>query len=69
MDLVDTLKDALTRPTSDGKRADQPIESYWCYDCGERLLAEEVESEEPTCPSCGEPMEFDRSVGTASCPG
>lgn len=67
MSLIDTLKDALTAPAADEKKTRQVVESYWCYDCGERRLADTVDTDDPACPSCGEPMEYDRSVGTADC--
>lgn len=66
MSFVESIKDILTRPAPE-KKSEQPIESYWCYDCGERLLADEVDTDTPGCPSCGEPMEYERSTGTVDC--
>lgn len=49
-------------------RTDQPVGSYWCDDCPERIPAADAEGPDPpSCPSCGETMTLERSPGTAGC--
>jgi len=67
MSILQTVRDALqassSATTTDGSKG-----AYWCHDCNERIRDVDVEGEEPpTCPTCDEEMEFERSTGTASC--
>ena len=67
MSILQTVRDVLeassSETTTDGSKG-----AYWCHGCSERIRDVNVEGEEPpTCPSCGEEMEFERSKGSASC--
>ena len=67
MGLLGTVRELFEAPTS-GRTDGQPTGAYWCHDCAERLPADEVEGPEPpACPTCGDEMEFERSVGTTGC--
>ncbi|MFB6156160.1 MAG: zinc-ribbon domain-containing protein [Haloferacaceae archaeon] len=71
MGLVSTLRDAFAASTQSANRGGSGQTSkgaYWCHDCNERILDLDVEGDDPpTCPSCGEEMEFERSTGTTGC--
>jgi len=71
MGLLGTISEVFEASTQTTKRGDVTEESegtYWCHDCAERVRDVEVEGEEPpTCPSCGDEMEFERSKGTSGC--
>ena len=70
MGLVSTLADALkasTQTTNRGEGTEQSAGAYWCHDCGERLLDTDAETDDPACPECGDPMEFERSPGSTGC--
>jgi rubrerythrin len=65
--ITDTLK-ASTQSTDRGGSNEQSKGAYWCHDCSERLLDLDVEGEgPPSCPSCGDEMEFERSPGSTGC--
>lgn len=67
MGLLESVKDAVTQ----ARPPDQDQGSkgaWWCMDCSERLLDIEVNGEEaPTCPGCGEAMEWERSPDGPGC--
>lgn len=71
MSVLGTVKEVLQASTSSTNRGDGTAESkgaYWCNDCGERVLDLDVEGDEPpSCPNCGESMEFERSAGSTGC--
>jgi len=72
MGLLGTVKEVFEASTESanrgGGKGDGSKGAYWCHDCNERIRDVDVEGEEPpTCPSCGEEMEFERSKGSASC--
>ncbi|WP_411964865.1 hypothetical protein [Haloferax sp. YSMS24] len=71
MGFVSTLKETLKASTQSPDRSGDGQKSnggYWCHDCSERILDLDVEGEgPPSCPSCGDEMEFERSPGTTGC--
>lgn len=81
MGFVSTIRDALAASTQSANRGDgterESKGAYWCHDCDERIRDVDVaetatpddpeSGEAPDCPSCGDPMEFERSVGTTGC--
>ncbi len=70
MGIVNTVREILEASTQSSDRGggtNTPKGSYWCHDCTERVPAADAGSEPPTCPSCGEEMDFERSVGTTGC--
>lgn len=71
MSVLGTVKEVLEASTSSTNRGDGVEESngaYWCYDCEERILDLDVDGDHtPDCPECGDPMEFERSVGSTGC--
>lgn len=71
MSVLGTVKELLDASTSSANRGDGRQESkgaYWCHDCGERILDLDVDADtDPDCPECGDPMEFERSIGSTSC--
>ena len=72
MGLLNTIGEAFkssTRTTARGDATEADSESaYWCHDCQERIRDVDVTGEKsPTCPFCGDEMEFERSKGTSSC--
>lgn len=71
MSVLNTVKDMLAASNQSPNRGDGTTESkgaYWCHDCSERILDLDVEGEgPPSCPSCGDEMEFERSVGATGC--
>ncbi len=72
MGLLSTIGEAFrasTQTTARGDAAGADSEgAYWCHDCQERIRDVDVTGEAPpTCPSCGDEMEFERSKGTSSC--
>lgn len=53
-------RDAGAEPRSEG--------SFWCDDCGERIRDVDYEGTGvPSCPSCGQPMTFDRTPEGPGC--
>lgn len=70
MGIINTVRDVLqasTQSANRGEGTDDPVGSYWCDDCTERLPATEDDAEPPACPACGETMRLDRSPGTTGC--
>jgi DNA-directed RNA polymerase subunit RPC12/RpoP len=71
MSVLGTVREFLEASTSSPNRGDDTRESkgaYWCTDCAERVLDLDVEGDgPPDCPSCGEAMAFERSVGSTGC--
>ena len=71
MGFVSTLKAMLVAANQSTDRSGTGRESnggYWCHDCSGRILALDVEGEDPpSCPSCGDEMELERSPGSTGC--
>jgi Zn finger protein HypA/HybF involved in hydrogenase expression len=72
MSVIPIVKEILQASTESANRGDPTAEqsegAYWCHDCSERLLDVEVDSEEtPSCPDCGDEMEFERSPSSSGC--
>ncbi|MFB6196224.1 MAG: hypothetical protein ABEI80_08620 [Haloplanus sp.] len=71
MGLLDTITETLQASSSAANRGDGAGEStgaYWCHDCEERIPDGDVAGEDaPDCPSCGDPMTFERSPGSTGC--
>ena len=71
MSVLTTIKEMLeasTQSTNRGQSMEQSAGAYWCDDCSERLLDPEVDGDEaPSCPECGEEMQFERSPGSTAC--
>ena len=70
MEIVDTVREILkasSQTTNRGSGTGTPKGAYWCNDCTERIPAAEASDEPPSCPSCDEEMELERSPGTTSC--
>jgi rubrerythrin len=72
MSLLGTVKDVFEASTQDPNRgeATEPTSegAYWCTDCSERIRDVDVEGEgPPSCPSCGDEMEFERSAASTGC--
>jgi len=71
MGLLGTIRDALAASTESPNRGDATSStrgSYWCHDCAERIPARDVADDaSPTCPECGDEMEFERSPGSTGC--
>jgi Zn finger protein HypA/HybF involved in hydrogenase expression len=72
MGLLGTIGEVLAASTQSADRGDvtgtTSEGAYWCHDCEERLRDADVEGESaPACPSCGDGMTFERSVGTTGC--
>ena len=67
MSVLGTVRELLRGPST-ARDAGGSDGAYWCHDCEERVRDVEVEGEEPpACPSCGDDMTFERSVGTSNC--
>jgi len=71
MSVLSTVKEILQASSQSTNRGEGTAESegaYWCHDCSERTLDLDVAGEEPpTCPGCGDEMEFERSAGSTGC--
>lgn len=70
MGLFGTLRDALAASTQATDRETGTREAkgaYWCHDCAERIPAREADEETPSCPECGDEMDFERSPGSTGC--
>ena len=74
MGMLETVTDVLRASTQNPSRGENPTAesegAYWCHDCDERVLDLDVEGKgegAPTCPACGEAMEFERSAGSTGC--
>lgn len=67
MSILGTVKEVF-QASDQATTTDDSKGAYWCHDCQERVRDVDVEGEDaPNCPECGEPMEFERSTGTADC--
>jgi rubrerythrin len=70
MGLFGTLREAFEASTQTATNGpdDGSEGAYWCTDCGERVRDVDVAGDgPPNCPSCDEPMEFERSPGATGC--
>jgi len=72
MSVLGTIKDVLRASSQSANRGDVTEErsegSYWCTDCGERVRDVDVAgADPPTCPSCGDEMDFERSAASTGC--
>lgn len=72
MGVLGTIKETLQASTQSANRGDgterESKGAYWCHDCSERIRDVDVEGKRaPDCPSCGEEMAFERSVGSTGC--
>ena len=76
MSILQTVQELFEGSSSSTTEAsEKSAGAYWCHDCGERIrdvdLDAEGEGDEdtpaPECPSCGEEMEFERSMGASGC--
>ncbi|WP_123537753.1 zinc-ribbon domain-containing protein [Halosimplex salinum] len=72
MGVLSTISEVLRASSQNPSRGEDPTResegAYWCHDCEERILVLAVDGDDPpTCPSCGEGMTFERSVGTTGC--
>ena len=72
MGLLNTIGEAFRASTQSSNRGDvtetDSNGAFWCHDCQERVRDVDVEGEgPPSCPSCGEEMDFERSKGTSGC--
>ncbi|SHH10616.1 hypothetical protein [Halobaculum gomorrense] len=66
--LTETLKASTESPNRGGDQTAESEGAYWCHDCDERLLDLDVTGEgPPSCPECGDDMEFERSPGSTGC--
>lgn len=57
------LRTTLTESDADGRGV------YWCHECGERRVGPDPETpdEVPTCPSCGDSMNYERQLPGRHC--
>lgn len=68
MSFVSSLKDALRQSPSTTQDGEQSNGSYWCTDCSERIRDVDYDGDDaPSCPECGDEMEFERSPDSAGC--
>lgn len=72
MSVLTTVKEILQASTQSANRGSGGQSAskgaYWCHSCSERILETDIEGEvPPNCPSCGDQMEFERSVGSTGC--
>ncbi|WP_435177391.1 zinc-ribbon domain-containing protein [Halorussus sp. AFM4] len=72
MGIIGTAKEMLRASTESADRGDGAAErskgAYWCHDCDERIRDVEVAGDDaPTCPECGDEMEFERSPSSTGC--
>ena len=72
MGLLNTVTKTLKASTQSANRGDVTEETsdgaYWCHDCAERIRDVDIEGETPpSCPDCGDAMEFERSAGSTGC--
>jgi Zn finger protein HypA/HybF involved in hydrogenase expression len=72
MGLFNTLTAAFKASTQSPNRGDatgdESAGAYWCHDCQERIRDVDHAGEgSPDCPSCGDQMTFERSVGSTGC--
>lgn len=67
MGILGTVREFLAAAGTD-RRTDGSTGAYWCHDCGERVREADHGGEAPpACPDCGDPMTFERSVGSSGC--
>ncbi len=73
MGLFESLVNAVQSPASPSERL---AGAFWCHDCENRLRLDAVADadvddpttvEPPTCPDCGDQMEFERSSNVTGC--
>lgn len=71
MGLLSTIRETFAASTSAANRgagAGEARGAYWCHDCAERIPASDVAGDEaPSCPACGDEMEFENSPGSTGC--
>lgn len=66
--LVGFLNGAMQNPRGRETYDETSKGAYWCHDCNEHVLDVAVSGEgTPSCPSCGDEMEFEREIGSAAC--
>lgn len=72
MGLLSTVTETLKASTQSANRGDvtddEATGAYWCHDCAERIRDVDTPGDDaPSCPDCGEEMEFERSAGSTGC--
>lgn len=72
MGLLHSVSEALRASTQSANRGDETVSdsegAFWCHDCRERIRDVDVEGPEPpSCPTCGDEMEFERSAASTGC--
>lgn len=66
MGVFQTVKDLFETPGPQSP-ASQHAGSYWCDDCGVKILGTEVEGDTADCPECGDEMRYERSMKGINC--
>ncbi|MFB6267174.1 MAG: hypothetical protein ABEI31_05910 [Halodesulfurarchaeum sp.] len=67
MGLLDSVKEVV-EDAGPPQPDDGAAGAWWCMDCRERVLETEHEGEgTPSCPSCGQPMEWEGSPDGPGC--
>lgn len=71
MSVLGTVKELLAASDRNPNRGGaQQISkgAYWCNDCSVRIRDVEVDGDDdPTCPECGDSMQFERSAASTGC--
>lgn len=75
MSVIGTVREMLAASSQSADRGTEEAESkgaFWCNDCGVRIRDVDVEGEvdvddPPTCPECGDEMQFERSAASTGC--
>ncbi|WP_049998086.1 hypothetical protein [Halococcus sediminicola] len=72
MGIIDTVSETLQASTESanrgGGKGDGSKGAYWCHDCAERVRDVDVEGDDPpSCPDCGDEMDFERSPASTGC--
>lgn len=72
MGLLSSVTDVLKASTQSANRGDgtepESKGAYWCHDCAERIRDVDVAGEAPpSCPDCGDDMEFERAAASTGC--
>ena len=71
MGILGTVRETLEASTESanrgGGKGDGSKGAYWCHDCVERIRDVDVEEGSPSCPDCGEEMDFERSPSSTGC--
>ena len=72
MGLLGTVTDVLKASTQSANRGEgtgsESKGAYWCHDCSERIRDVDIVGEEPpSCPDCGDEMEFERAAASTGC--